>query len=210
MSKAGGLFKIVSILAILHLLGLAGLMGLLWSKGTLSTDRVQLIAGVLRGEYDPPSEDESGPAVSQDAETESPQAALTQEQLEVEMTRRQLERQKTELEQRLELVLREMARVQREREYFEERRQREAEVVRKKGEQNYRRGFEKQLDLFGKMKPQVAVEYLLSRDVEEATELLRALDTRKGKKIIEAARTPNQRKKMDEILKLLPELNVEP
>ena len=209
MSKSRRIFTIVATLAILHLLALGGLMGFLFHNGTLNAGRVELIAAVLRGEHDPPAEDGAGSVEAAARDAGSAQVALAQEQMEEEMTRRQLEREKAELAQRLELVMREMARVQQEREYFEERRRREAESAKKKGEQSYREGFEKQLDLFEKMKPKIAVEYLLSRNVEEAADLLRAMETRKGKKIIEAATSPNQRKKIDEILKLLPELNVE-
>ena len=208
MSKLRGILTVIAVLAILHLLALGALVGFLFHSGTLNSERVELLAGVLRGEHDPPAQD--GAASVEDAdEAGSAQATLAQQQMEEEMTRRRLEREKAELTQRLELVMREMNRVQQEREYFEERRRREAQSAKKKGEQSYREGFEKQMDLFEKMKPKVALEYLLSRDAEEAAELLRAMDTRKGKKIIEAAKDPNQRKKIDEILKLLPELGVE-
>ncbi|MCP4593125.1 MAG: hypothetical protein GY842_20510 [bacterium] len=206
MSKLRGLLQIVSLLAILHLVVLGGLGAYWWSSGTLSTERVDLIAAVLRGELDPPAEDDTDDGPGQRGDAETAQVAIAQEQMEEETERRQLERDRAELDQRLELVLREMHRVQQEREYFEDRRRLEAESVKRKSEQSYREGFDKQLQLFGTMKPKVAVEYLLSRSVAEAAELIRAMDTRKGRKIIEAARTPNQRKKMDEILKLLPDL----
>jgi len=209
VSKMRSILMIVSALAILHLLALGGFVGYSWHNGTLNTERVELIAAVLRGEHDSSVEDETGLGEGDTEEAGSAQAAIAKEQIEEEVARRQLEREKAELEQRLELVNREMQRVRREREYFEDQRRREAEAAKKRSEQSYRDGSEKQLEYLGKIKPKDAVGYILSRDIEEAAEILRAMDTRKGKKIIEAAKTPSQRKKMDEILKLMPELKME-
>ncbi|MCK4658729.1 MAG: hypothetical protein KAV82_04335 [Phycisphaerae bacterium] len=209
MSKLRGLVKIMSLLALLHLLALVGFVGHLWNKGTINPERVEIIAGVLRGEYDAPPEDESGTPAVKAEDAKSAQDAIALEQTKQDAIRSQIEREQTALAQQHELILRERAQVLREREAYEERRRRDAEADNRKQEQNYRSGFEKQLEYLEAIKPKAAVQYVLSRDVKEAAELLRAMDTRKGKKIIEAAKTPNQRKKMDEILKLLPELNVE-
>lgn len=210
MSKLRGAWLVLSILAVVHLLAASGVLAVLCLNGTLTLERVELIAAVLRGEHDEPAEDAAVSAGVSAGQAGTAEAAIARGQQEDEIFRLQMERQKTEMSQRLDLVLREMARVQQEREYFEELRRRDAESANSAERQHYWEGFQKQLDLFGKMKPKVAVDYLLSRDVEEAATLLRALDTRKGKKIVEAATNPSQRKKMDEILKLLPELDVTP
>lgn len=209
MSKMRTPLKIISALAILHLLALVGFVGYAWHNGTLNAERAELIAAVLRGEYDAPAEGETGLGADDAAEAGSARDAIAREQTEDEIIRRRLEREKAELQQRLELVSREMQRVRRDRESFEDQRRRAAEEDKKRSESSYRDGFEKQLEYLGKIKPKDAVGYLLSRDIEEAAEILRAMDTRQGKKIIEAAKTPNQQKKIDQILKLMPELHTE-
>jgi hypothetical protein len=210
MSKLRGFARLLSILAILHLLGLAGVVGYMWSNGTLNPARAELIADVLRGKFDAPAEPGAETDKTKTEEGTNAQGTVADGQMHEEIARRQLDREKAELEQRLELVTREMNQSRQERESFEEQRRRDAEAAKRKTEQTYRAGFEKQLEYFAKMKPKDAAEYLLNRELEEAAELLRAMDARTGKKIIEAAKTPAQRKKIDDILKLLPELKAEP
>ena len=209
MAKLRGLYTVVSVLALLHLLGLAGFGAFMWNNGTLNAERVELLAGVLRGEYDAPAEDGGEDAGEETVVSRNSEETIAREQIDAEIAKRQLEREKTEMRQRLDLIAREMHRVRQEREFFEDQRRRATEAAKRRNEQDYRDGFQKQLEYFGQLKPKNAVEYLLSRNVEEAAEILRTIDTRKGKKIIEAAKTPNQRKKMDEILRLLPELQTE-
>lgn len=203
MKRLRGLFTIVSLLAILHLAAVVGLAGVLWARGTLNPQRVEQIAAVLRGEYDTPSEPAVPEGEAQPDEAQNAKATLAGEQTEDELASRRLERERAELQQRLDLVFQEMTRVRQERERLEQERQALAEATRKRSEQETRGGFQKQLELFSKIKPAEAMEYLLGRDVDEAARLLAALNARKGKKIIEAVKTPAQRRKMDRILRRL-------
>ncbi len=52
----------------------------------------------------------------------------------------------------------------------------------------------------------MAVDYLLARSPEDAAQMLLLMDTRKAKRIIEAAKTTGQKKRMAEIYQLLSEM----
>jgi len=61
-------------------------------------------------------------------------------------------------------------------------------------------GFKKELEVFNTLKPGQAFEYLLLKEVTEAARLLMEMDPRTVAKILESAKSDEQKKKADEIL----------
>ncbi len=53
----------------------------------------------------------------------------------------------------------------------------------------------------------MAVGYLLDKPREDAAALLLQMETRKGKRLIEAAKTPAQRRAVAEVLEMLREMS---
>ncbi|HNQ22326.1 MAG TPA: hypothetical protein PKK06_04460 [Phycisphaerae bacterium] len=204
-------YDMVALLAVLHLLALGALSTYLIGSGTLTGERVQRIAAVLRGEEPAPVETpatEAKPAppppppVGQSAED----AALAAQQDE-EITRREAERIKAELDQRLATVNRVLLQVTKKREAWE---QEVADANRRAQELNQtgdNEGFRKELEYFETLSPKVAVQHLLAKsNVDEAARILLALDAGKGKKIIEAAKRGNDLERMKMILQRLREV----
>ena len=68
------------------------------------------------------------------------------------------------------------------------------------------RGFKKELELFSQMKPKQSLEFLKAKQPEDAAHLLLEMPTRSAKKIIESAKTPDDRQTMTEILRLMGEV----
>ena len=128
-------------------------------------------------------------------------------QMNSEILRREAERVKVELDQRLALNNAIMLRITQERDAF--RRERDAEAARKKAaiEEQKAVGFEKTIELYESLSPKVAIEYLLDiSDPNESARVLLKMETRKAKKIIEAAKQAEQKGRMKDILKRLREV----
>jgi len=75
----------------------------------------------------------------------------------------------------------------RKREEFEQRVDQQAQQQESIEESVATAGFEKEVEELSLVKPKVAVDRLLNRPIEDAAQLLSAMDARTSKKIIEAA-----------------------
>lgn len=207
-------YEAVALFAVLNILVLGGATAYLASSGIIDGEKLQGIAAVLRGENEVTSQEEVNEVVEQPEETdEAKSAGLTPGnstmmlQMNSEILRREAERVKVELDQRLALNNAIMLRITQEREAF--RRERDAEAARKKAsvEEQEEVGFAKTIELYESLSPKVAVDYLLDiSDPDESARVLLQMETRKAKKIIEAAKQAEQKARMKEILRRLREV----
>lgn len=210
----------VAVFSVFNLAGMAALTGVLAAKGALSRDRMRQMVAVLRGEFDgkvpisgedsvesspapQATEPASTPHLSEPLMTMTSGSPLDQSRTVLaaqEMAMRQKQRFEAEVQQRLALansVLLDIAQkreaLKAEREAFERQKQQVA-VLRDE------EGFKKELDVFNTLKPAQAFDYLARKDAAQAARILMAMDSRTAAKILEAARSPEQKQKADEIL----------
>ena len=125
----------------------------------------------------------------------------------LEIMRRKAERIKAELDQRLALNNSIMLRVMTEREAFKQELEAAAEHEKAASWERQKEGFDKQVEIYQGLAPKVAIEHLLGLpEPDEAARLLLEMDTRKAKKIVEAAKRPDQMQQMKVILQRLREV----
>ncbi len=199
----------VALFALLNLLVFGGLGAyLLWS-GVIDGEKVRSIAAVLRGdEEEQQVEPQTEPA---EASAERVEAASTEDviaasQRGLEVMRREEQRIRAELDQRLALNNSIMLRVMTERQTFKEEQEATSDRDRAIEQRQETEGFKKQIEIYEGLAPKVAVEHLLGlADVDQAARLLLEMETRKAKKIIEAAKRPDQMESMKIILQRLGE-----
>lgn len=209
----------LALFAMLNLVGLVGLLALLSSSGTLNIEKVRRIVGVMRGEEPVPQDGLTG-AIEGTDKKEASETALVNEKkvaaassesdMDVQIMRLEGERIKAELDQRLALNNSILLRVATERERF----QREQDIAERQKNQARRKrqsdGFRKQIAIYEALSPKVAVEHLLSLpDLDDAAAIFLELDTRKAKKIIEAAKRPDQKETVMAILRRIREIEPE-
>jgi len=198
-------YRIVALVALLHFVAAAGVVGYLVATGKLTAEQAERIAEVLRGELAQPQ------GAQADTIEEAPPPANSAEslqrgQLREEMGRYRADRRRTELEQQAAAARAALLQVTREREAlerqvasFESRQQ-----TRKKQEESV--GFKKDLSLLSSLKPKDSLYFLLQKSPEDAAKVLLLMETRKAKRIIEAARSPAQKQRMGQIMQLLGEM----
>lgn len=201
-------YDLVALFALLNVVAVVAVGGYLVGTGVLTVETVQRVAAAIR--EDGASADETSPdAVTdetgrQDGEVASAATPGGYSASEEESMRREAQRIKAELDQRIDLM--KMIRLQwvAQKEAFEQQRaqidERAAEVARAQEDE----GFKKELAYFQSLSPKVAVEHLLALpDPDDAARVLLEIPTRKGKKIIEAAKRGDQMQKMKAILQRL-------
>jgi len=198
-------YDYVAMFALIHVLVAMGAGAYLLGSGRITPDELQQIAAVLRGDQtDEASAEEQASRVTQ--ATSIAQAKLAPERLaeESEMIRLEAQRIKAELDQRLTLNNNIMLRVTTKREAFEAERRRAEEVSRHSLDQQQEEGFRKQVAIFEALSPKTAIEHLLNLESsDEAARMLLEMDTRKAKKIVEAAKSGDQLRRMQIILQRL-------
>ncbi|MCH8966652.1 MAG: hypothetical protein IID43_03155 [Planctomycetes bacterium] len=207
-------YEAVALFAMLNVLVFGGATAYLVGSGIIDGEKLRSIAAVLRGENEATSQEEESEVAKQPDETEeakragpTPGNSTMILQMNSEILRREAERVKVELDQRLALNNAIMLRITQERDAF--RRERDAEAARKKAaiEEQKAVGFEKTIELYESLSPKVAIEYLLDiSDPNESARVLLKMETRKAKKIIEAAKQAEQKGRMKDILKRLREV----
>lgn len=203
-------YDIAATLALLNLLGLAGLVGALVATGRLDRERGIQLVQVLRGETPMADVPPTMPATTQ-AELENPEVAPlptgAAPSETAEVLRREAERLRTELDQRLALSNRILLRVSMERETLQRE---QAEAARRQQETEAEAdttGFRKQVEIFEGLSSKIAIDYLLNvGDPDDAARLLVAMDPRKSRKIVEAAKAEPQKAAMQQILQRVREV----
>lgn len=198
----------VALLALLNLAAVSGLVGYLVATGQLTGERVERAAAALQGE--PPAE--RAAEAETVAETASPKQSsdvLQRNGEDEEAARLRTDRRRAELEQQAATIAAGRLEMTRQREAFERRQAEVRAQTQQREQQEQSAGFRKELDLLSSVKPKVALEYLLEKPKEDAAALLLAMDTRQGKRLVEAAKNASQRRAMAEVLQMLREMSPE-
>jgi flagellar motility protein MotE (MotC chaperone) len=204
MSAIKKTYHTVALLALLNLLALGGGVGYLLATGQLNRQRIEAMGDVLRSK-DAAAEGEA-PAEATKEEEPALVERVGNAQLEDEIFRRMADRRRAELDQMNATVRAARLEVVREREALSRREEEFKSQLRNRRKQLETEGFQKDLDLFSSMKASDAIYYLLQKPKEDAAKLLLAMETRKAKKIVEAAKSPAERQAMSEILAMLREM----
>jgi hypothetical protein len=195
-------YQAVALLALLHLLGAGGVLGYLAATGRLTGEQFRRVVDVLRGAT-PQSAVAATETVEEVAPPEKSTEFIEQEQLAEKIARHRVDRRWAELDQQAATIAAARLAVIRQREALE----REAEELdaqfKRRAKQEQSESFKKDLELFSSMKPKVAVDYMLRKPPEDAARMLLLMDTRKAKRIIEAAKAPAQKRDMARILQML-------
>lgn len=195
-------YHAVALLALLHLFGVGGVLGYLAATGRLTGEQFGRVVDVLRGAT-PQSAVAAAETVEEVAPPGKSTESIQQEQLAEKIARHRVDRRWAELDQQAATIAAARLEVIRQREALE----REAEELdaqfKRRAKQEQSESFKKDLELFSSMKPKVAVDYMLRKPPEDAARMLLLMDTRKAKRIIEAAKTPAQKRDMARILQML-------
>lgn len=204
-------YDAVALLAVLNLLGLGGLLAYIVGTGAIDGKKLRKIAAVVRGDQRPQTRvtptDEQAEEVAEPAALAVGGDALAKSQVNLETVRREAERIKAELDQRLALNNNILLRVMTEREGFKREREEAQEQREASVEQRREDGFKKQIDIYESIAPKIAVEHLLAiPEPDDAARVLVQMNTRKAKAIVEAARRGNKMEKMKVILQRVREV----
>lgn len=204
-------YDTVTLFALLNLLTIGGLCAFLAANGAIDAEKVRRIVAVMRGEEPaqevaPTTEEPEEPAAGGEQEMTGKDLAAESE-VGIEIMRREAERVKAELDQRLALNNNILLRVMTERERF----RREVDEAAKRDEaslkQRREEGFQKQIAIYESLRPKVAVQHLLAMpEADDAAKLLLEMDTRKAKKIVETAKQGDPMEKMKTILRRVREV----
>ncbi len=204
-------YDTVALLALLNMVALGAVLCWLAGSGAVNREKIGRVAAVLRGEDQPVETTTDAREDGSEADTVTPPAespTLVESQMDAEIVRREADRVKEELRQRLALNNSILLRVTTERESFKseresaERQEQEARAYRET------EGFAKQVAIYDSLTPKTAVQHLLGLgDADEAARILLAMRTRQAKKVIEAAKRGEQRKQMMTILQRLREVS---
>lgn len=204
-------YDAVTLFALLNLLTIGGLCALLAANGAIDAEKVRRIVAVMRGdepgqEAAPAAERPEEPAVGGEQETMDKDLA-TESEVGIEIMRREAERVKAELDQRLALNNNILLRVMTERERFRREVDEAAKREEASLEQRRAEGFRKQIAIYESLRPKVAVQHLLAMpEADDAAKILLEMDTRKAKKVVEMAKRGDQMEKMKTVLRRVREV----
>jgi hypothetical protein len=204
----------LALFSVLHLVAVGGILAYAVWSGVLDGPALERVAMALRGAL--PSEprapargtdgrtndlrtpEETKSSAKDVSATETPVISSTQE---LDVYRREAERIRIELDQQLALVNAALLKVTKEREAFH----REREALAQKDDEallaRRAEGFKKQVEILEGLAPKVALEHVLGiEDPDEAARLLAAMDPRKVRRVVEAAKSPKDLQRMRAIV----------
>lgn len=198
------IFDFAAVLAMLHLIGLVGVVGYLINNGSVTSETASQILMLLRGE-DPIKDEvvkENEDDLLPGGEKKENESAFVASQTDMEILQLEAQRIKTELDQRLALNNSILLRAMTEREAFKKERKTAKDQDWEDQKHRKKKGYLKQIAIYDSLTPKVAVQHLLNlKNPDEAAQILLEMDTRKAKKIIEAAKTFDQMNRMQDIMK---------
>lgn len=182
-------YRLFAALALIHVLAAAGLIAYLASSGYLTPDRVRAAINVIKNGDAQPVEMDAKQTTTGKARTaaaESDNIAAPDPQAE-QIRRLNLERVRTHAQQQLILAKRQLVQVQRDREEFEKMIADHDASREQQSEEARSEAFDKELEIVSQLKPKIALDRLLLLPPDNAARLLMNMETRKAKKVVEAA-----------------------
>jgi len=200
----------LALFALLNTAALGAFAAYIAAARVIDGQKLRRIVSVIRGEE---PESKEGSEVSQPlAEPIEPIARrvggdkLAESQRDLEILRREAERIKTELDQRLALNNSILLKVMTERERFRQEQEQAKVLEEQSAERRRKEGFRKQIAIYDALSPKIALQHLLGiQDPQEAAEILLAMNTRKARSVIEAAKRHEDLEKMRTILQWMRE-----
>jgi hypothetical protein len=187
--------------ALATVLATGGFVGYLFGTDRLNPNRLETIAGVLRGEFDDSAEETSAepevaatapsaeePGAGSEAELQAARKRQRLELLATERAVRDLEAQRRLLDQVLQHVVQEQERLAIEKVEFARQRERLQSIARDEG-------FQKELELVSGLQPRQAKEHLLrlwQKQPADAVRLLSAMEEGRAKRILEQLKTEDE------------------
>ena len=210
-------YDAVALFSLLNMLVIGGAAAYVLGSGMLDGARLRTIVEGLRA-----GPDVEGVAAVDEPEEEAKEeieevkpvvtvARTTEDQsvsamMNAEIMRREAERIESELQQRMAQVNNVLIRVTQEREAFKREKQMADEQQEADRSKHASEGFEKKVEIYETLSPKVAVELFLDTEApDDAARILMRLDARKAKKLVEAAKRPDQMEKIKDILMRLSE-----
>ena len=195
----------VALFALLNTIALVGLLAYIAGAGVVDGEKLRRIVTVMRGEEAELIEVTEVSQLLAEAHEPITRAvggdALAESQRDLEILRREAERIRAELDQRLALNNSILLKVMTERERFRQEQQLAEAFEEESAEQRRQDGFKKQVAIYDSLSPKIALQHLLAiQDPQDAAEILLAMNTRKAKSIIEAAKRNEELEKMKTIL----------
>lgn len=195
-----------ALFAVVNLIATVGFLAALWAGGRLTGEKVARLSSVLDGallasEVADENDGDAGESDSSEAPDAESDDAILASLVDGGILRREVKRAEAELDQKAATVRLLMMQYNTRREEFE----RKVETVEAEAETQsgirQSQAFKKELAYFENLSPRTALDLLLGKpDVDEAARVLMELETRKGKKIIEAARSDAQMQQVQAIL----------
>lgn len=197
-------YRWIAGLAVLHGLALLGAAGFLFGTGRLDTQHVRDAIAVLRGKSDEPAKDDQMPAATEQAAAPATHPDSPEdERLNEEISWRNAERYRTQLEQRLKLINTARMEVDRKREEFDHKQEQQRQEREALAQNDTRAGYEKQVQIISSLSPKSALGQLMSMSDADAAQILFKLDTRKVKRIVESAKDAASAAKMTTWMQLV-------
>ncbi len=206
MTKA---YSLLSVIAIGTLLALAGLGGYLFGTGQLTPDRVDQLAGVMRGEYDPEPEDpdapttqpadgmaDGGPSGTSAAEVRGQRLQVHMKSLRLRRAKQDIATRQRLLDHALQTLIRETEQLGAEQRDWEQRRNKLAAKSRDEG-------FERELALVIALPSKQAKDHIVQtwkKHPADAVRLLNAMTVQQSKKVLEQMKTPEEMRVLHDLL----------
>lgn len=200
-------YDLAALFSLLNLTALVIVTAIAFGTGALDRSRIARVAALLQGEAEVEPAAPSSPA---DVVTPPMAASRPQETSagpeDLEILRRETDRMKAELEQQTALMNSMMVKITADREELRREQERMKAPPPADLKQRREEGLKKQIEIFEQLTPKVALEHLLAlSDMDQAARVLSELEPRKAKRIIEAAKTPEQSNRIQEILQRVQE-----
>jgi hypothetical protein len=179
------IYHVVAAIALLNLFVAGGAILYFVGAGTLTKDELRAAASALRPA--PPGVNVKTEGEAGNVSVATSTAIALPTPAERELARLNLERATRSAEDRLKYASRMMVDIERRREQLDEQKQQLADSRIAAESVATDEVFQKDLEVLEMLKPKVALDNLLAREVDEAARLMHALDVRAAKKIVETA-----------------------
>ena len=200
MGRIKTAYNWAAALALLHVLALGAGAAYLFGTGKVDPQRVRNAIVVLSGEAE-----ETAELIEPEAEATSAEKVASRRLglINDEINRRNSERYRSQIEQRLKMVNAARLEVDRRREKIEKQAKRDRDARKARDELESTVGFAKEVEIIAALSPKTALAQIMTMNDADAARLVFQLETRKVKKIIEAAKTEVELAKITTIRRLI-------
>lgn len=200
------LYHVLALLALVQFFATCGLLGFLFGTKRLTGEKMDKIAGVMRGDQPAPAP-ASQPATQPAGKRPTPPSELAQGSVEREILALAVERQKRELNDLTRLAQAVQLDMLKRLEEINEREKRFAGEQKKLVQQTQGDGFARELEVLSTIDAKRALDLLMVKKDPDALRLLMEMDAGRVKKIIDNCKTTTQMEWAGRILTQLHNMN---